>query len=56
MSSNYETQLSGQHVGSLYDQYKRDGKEPSWGRLLKYNKDDVFALREIVEVIQEEVK
>jgi Icc-related predicted phosphoesterase len=50
---NYEnTELTGFQVGSLYTNYLLDGREPDWEKLMNYNKDDVYALKSIVDNIR----
>ena len=50
---NYEnTELTGFQVGSLYTSYLLDGIEPDWEKLMNYNKDDVYALKSIVDNVR----
>ena len=44
--------IDGFLVGSRYTKYMLDGKEPDWDKLLEYNKDDVMALKAVVDRIR----
>jgi len=39
-------------VGSQYTRYLLDGEEPDWDRLKQYNRDDVIALKTVVDQIK----
>lgn len=46
-------EMDGFTVGSKYTHYLLDGEEPEWSKLLDNNKDDVLALKAMVEQIQQ---
>lgn len=46
-------EMDGFIVGSQYTRYILDNEEPDWDKLLDYNKDDVLALKAIVNEIRE---
>lgn len=45
-------EIDGFLVGKQYTEYLLDGKEPDWNKLLEYNKDDVLALKTVVDRIK----
>lgn len=48
--------VDGMEVGSAYSQYLKTKKEIDWEKYIKYNKDDVFALKEIIMRVRELIK
>lgn len=44
--------IDGFYVGSQYTRYLLDDEEPDWQKLIEYNRDDVFALKAVVDEIQ----
>ncbi len=49
-------EIDGKEVGIAYSQYLKTKKEMDWEKYIKYNKDDVFALKEIIMRIRELLK
>jgi Icc-related predicted phosphoesterase/uncharacterized protein YprB with RNaseH-like and TPR domain len=48
--------LDGLKVGIAYTQYLNTGKEIDWDKYIRYNKDDVLALKEIIMKIRDLTK
>lgn len=45
--------LDGFDVGNMYSRYLLDDKEPNWNKLMKYNKDDVISMKNVVDYLKE---
>lgn len=45
--------MNGFTVDSKYMHYLLDGKEPEWTKLLDYNKNDVLAMKAMVDHIRQ---
>jgi len=46
-------ELDGFGVGSKFTRYKLDGEEPDWEKLIEYNRDDVMAMKQVVDRIRD---
>ncbi len=46
-----QTNLSGAEVGFMYSDYLIDKVEPNWKKIKKYNHDDVFSLKLVIDKI-----
>lgn len=44
--------MDGFTVGHLFTKYLLDGEEPDWDKLIEYNKDDIYALKTVVDQIR----
>jgi len=45
-------ELDGFGVGSKFTRYKLRGEEPDWEKLIEYNRDDVMAMKQVVDSIR----
>ena len=46
-------EMDGFIVGAKYTKYLLDDQEPDWEKLLDYNRDDIMALKNVVNRIRE---
>lgn len=43
--------LNGEQVGGLYTRFLMDGTEPDWDSIVQYNREDIFQMKQIVDVL-----